>query len=190
MTGQERMAASSKISAPALGMSLFISSEAMFFATLFGAYFTVRGRAASWPPPGAELDAILPALATVVLIASSATIHLAEKAAAASDRRGTARWLGATGMLGLVFLAGQVVEYSQLDFALSDHTFGTLFYSMTGFHGLHVAGGLGAILLVLIKNARGHIARQGPGAVTAVSYYWHFVDVVWVLLFATLYLLR
>ena len=190
MTAHESTAARSEISAPALGMILFISSEVMFFAALFGAYFTVRGRAVEWPPPGAELEIILPALTTGVLIASSATIHLAERAAEAADRAGTARWLAATIVLGLVFLVGQVVEYSQLDFALADHSFGTLFYSMTGFHGLHVAGGLGAISLVVIKNGRGHIARQGPGAVKAVSYYWHFVDVVWILLFATLYLLR
>lgn len=171
-------------------MILFISSEVMFFAALFGAYFTVRGRADRWPPEGAELETILPAIATLVLIASSAAIHRAEKAAAAADQSGTARWLTVTLALGVMFLVGQGVEYAQLDFALSDHSFGTLFYSMTGFHGLHVIGGMAAISLALIKNARGHLSRQGPGPVKAVSYYWHFVDIVWVLLFATLYLLR
>lgn len=185
-TGLQR----AEISAPALGMILFISSEVMFFAALFGAYFTVRGRASQWPPPGAELDIVLPALATLVLIASSFTIHRADAAAASGDHRGTSRWLGLTVTLGIIFLGGQAFEYAQLHFGISAHSFGTLFYSMTGFHGLHVAAGLCAIALVLVKNRRGHLSGGRHGPVKAVSYYWHFVDIVWVLLFATLYLLR
>lgn len=180
----------SEISAPALGMVLFISSEVMFFAALFGAYFTVRGRTGQWPPPGTDLEMVLPAIATIVLVASSFTMHLADAAAAAGDRRRTSRWLGLTVALGVAFLGGQGYEYSQLHFDLSDHSFGTLFYSMTGFHALHVAAGLATIALVLIKNARGHVSAGRHGPVKAASYYWHFVDVVWVLLFATLYLLR
>lgn len=180
----------SEISAPALGMVLFISSEVMFFAGLFGAYFTIRGRAAEWPPPGTEVEILLPAVATAMLIASSFTMHRADGAAATGSRTGTGRWLAITFLLGAAFLVVQGMEYAGLGFRVSDHSYGTLFYAMTGFHGLHVAGGLAAIALVLIKNARGHLAGDRHGPVTAVSYYWHFVDVVWVALFATLYLLR
>lgn len=178
----------SEISAPALGMVLFISSEVMFFAGLFAAYFTIRGRAGEWPPAGAEVEIVLPAVATALLLASSVTMHRAE--GAARDGEATGRWLGITLLLGVAFLVVQGVEYAGLGFRVADHSYGTLFYSMTGFHGLHVAGGLAAIALVSIKNARGHLSDGRHGPVTAVSYYWHFVDVVWVALFATLYLLR
>lgn len=180
----------SEISASALGMILFISSEIMFFAALFGAYFTIRSRTATWPPAGVEVEVALPAFATLVLISSSITIHAADSAALAGDRARTNRWLGTTIALGAAFLVGQALEYAQLGFEVSDHSYATLFYSMTGFHGLHVAGGLAALTVVLIKNGRGHISAARHGPVNAVSYYWHFVDLVWVLLFATLYLLR
>lgn len=180
----------SEISASALGMILFISSEIMFFAALFGAYFTIRSRAGAWPPAGAEVEVALPALATAILISSSITMHAADAAAVTGDRARTTRWLTATIALGAAFLIGQAYEYTQLVFDVSDHSYGTLFYSMTGFHGLHVAGGLAALTLVLIKNGRGEISSARHGPVKAVSYYWHFVDVVWILLFATLYLLR
>ena len=183
-------AARSEMSAPALGMVLFISSEVMFFAGLFGAYFTIRGRAGEWPPPGAEVELVLPALATMMLIASSFTMHRAEGAATTGSRAGTATWLATTFLLGAAFLTVQGVEYAGLDFEISDHSYGTLFYAMTGFHGLHVAAGLAAIGLVAVKNSRGHLVDGRHGPVTAVSYYWHFVDVVWVALFATLYVLR
>ena len=179
-----------EISAPALGMILFIASEVMFFAALFGAYFTIRAGAAEWPPAGTHLEVWLPALATGVLIASSATVHLAAAGAEHGDRAKTSRWLSITIGLGALFLGAQAFEYSQLDFSLSDHAYGTLFYSMTGFHALHVFAGVVALALVWFKNARGHISADRSGPVVAGSLYWHFVDVVWVLLFATLYLLR
>jgi cytochrome c oxidase subunit III len=174
---------------PALGMVLFISSEVMFFGALFGAYFTIRSRTPAWPPAGAEIETLLPALATGVLIASSATMHRADARAAAADRRGTGVWLLVTLALGALFLSTQVYEYSQLGFGPSDHSFGTLFYALTGFHGLHVFAGLVAVGLAWLKNARA-VEGTPHGTVLATSIYWHFVDVVWVLLFATLYLLR
>ena len=179
-----------EISAPTLGMILFIASEVMFFAALFGAYFTIRAGADGWPPAGTHLDVVLPALATGVLVASSATVHLAAAGAENGDRAKTSRWLLITIALGAVFLGAQAVEYSQLDFSLSDHAYGTLFYSMTGFHGLHVFAGIVTLGLVWVKNARGQISTERSGPVVAASLYWHFVDIVWVLLFATLYLLR
>ena len=179
-----------EMSAPALGMILFIASEVMFFAALFGAYFTIRAGAAEWPPPGTHLDLLVPALATGVLVASSATVHLAATGAEHGHRARTSRWLGVTIALGALFLGAQAFEYSQLDFSLSDHAYGTLFYSLTGFHALHVFAGLVTLALVWSKNARGQVSAERPGPVVAAGLYWHFVDVVWVFLFATLYLLR
>jgi len=179
-----------EISASALGMILFIASEVMFFAALFGAYFTIRAGADVWPPHGAELEVLLPALATGVLVASSVTVHVATARAEENDRIGTSRWLLFTIGLGLVFLAAQAWEYGRLEFSVADHTYGTLFYSMTGFHALHVFAGVVALGLAWLKNARGQVSHSRPGPVIAAGLYWHFVDVVWLLLFATLYLLR
>ncbi|HJR45458.1 MAG TPA: cytochrome c oxidase subunit 3 [Actinomycetota bacterium] len=177
------------ITAPALGMILFISSEVMFFAGLFAAYFTIRARAAAWPPAGVEaLEVVLPAIATAVLVGSSFTAHRAVSAAERSDG-GASMWLGITIAMGAVFLGAQGYEYSQLGFSVADHSYGTLFYAMTGFHALHVAGGLAALALVWVKNARGDLRGGHAGPAIAVGYYWHFVDVVWVALFSTLYLL-
>ncbi|MDP9069561.1 MAG: cytochrome c oxidase subunit 3 [Actinomycetota bacterium] len=179
-----------EISASALGMILFISSEVMFFAGLFGAYFTIRATAPEWPPVGVHLAVLLPAIATGVLVASSLSMHRAAQGAERGERSQTSRWLLITIVLGVVFLAGQAYEYSQLGFTVADHAFGTLFYSMTGFHALHVFGGIVTLGLVTIKNARGSVTAERHGPVAAATLYWHFVDVVWVLLFATLYLLR
>lgn len=181
-------ASKAEMSAPALGMLLFISSELMFFGGLFGAYFTIRGRAEAWPPPGTHLDLVLPAIGTIILLSSSVTMHLATARLERVSASGI--WLPATVTLGSIFLAIQGFEYSQLGFTVSDHAFGTLFYSLTGFHGLHVFGGLVALVLMWIREARNQLDAAHPGGLIAASYYWHFVDVVWVLLFSTLYLLR
>ncbi len=188
---REVRAQGAEISAPALGMILFIASEVMFFAGLFGAYFTIRGGATGWPPAGtAELEIWIPAAATVLLMVSSVTMHAAAEAAGHGRDAATARWLLITIALGALFLGGQAFEYSQLDFTVSDHSYGTLFYSMTGFHALHVFAGLVMLGLVWIKTSRGHLSHGRSGPVVAAGLYWHFVDVVWILLFATLYLLR
>ena len=176
-----------------LGMLLFISSEVMFFGSLFGAYFTIRAAASQWPPAGSpEIDVLRTALFSVLLVSSSATIQLAVGAIKRDDRFGFLRWLVVTIGLGTIFLGGQAIEYSELwreGFGVSSNVFFTLFFTMTGFHGLHVLGGLVAMAIVGASVRRGdvHGGRYGPAE--AVSYYWHFVDVVWILLFVTLYLL-
>ncbi|HYO60410.1 MAG TPA: heme-copper oxidase subunit III [Actinomycetota bacterium] len=160
-------------------MTLFVSSEVMFFGGLFAAYFMLRGTAAEWPPPGSvETSLVLPVLLTVCLLASSVTVHAGR--------------LGATIVLGLVFLAGQAYEYAELShegLAASTDVFATLFFTITGFHGLHVAAGLVMLTAVFLRRER-YAGSAGGGPVEAVSYYWHFVDAVWVLVFLTLYVLR
>jgi cytochrome c oxidase subunit III len=175
-----------------LGMLLFISSELMFFAALFAAYFTISTSAAEWPPPGApELPVLRTALFSAALVSSSFTAHAAVAAVRRNDRPGLVRWLAITIGLGLVFLGGQAFEYSGLwadGFGIASGVFTTLFFTMTGFHGLHVLGGLLALVLMAGAAHRGEFSASRHGPVEAVSYYWHFVDVVWVLLFGTLYL--
>jgi cytochrome c oxidase subunit III len=173
-----------------VGTVVWLASELMFFGGLFAAYFTLRSESSEWPPGDVTLETTATAIATAVLVASSGTIHLAGRALERDDRAGTARWLGITLALGALFLANQVREYSVNDFEISSHAYGSIYYLMTGFHGLHVLGGL--VLLVIglaIVGGPGPLPRRGP-AVESVTYYWHFVDVVWVVLFTTIFLIR
>lgn len=177
-----------------LGMTLFISSEVMFFGSLFGAYFTIRGNAQTWPPPGsADIDPLRTGLFSIALIGSSVTQQLGVMAIKKDDTRGLVRWTTITIALGAIFLLNQVFEYSSLaaeGFTVSTNVFSTLFFTMTGFHGLHVLGGL-IVLGLVVSKARGKSlssSRHGPAE--AAGYYWHFVDVVWIFLFSVLYLLR
>jgi cytochrome c oxidase subunit III len=179
---------------PLLGMLLFISSELMFFGSLFGAYFTVRATSSSWPPPGSPgLAVARTALFSVLLLSSSATIQRGVVAGRRNDRAGLVRWLFVTIVLGVAFLSGQAWEYAQLSadgFTISTSVYGASFFSLTGFHALHVLAGLCAIALIAAAARSQGYGPHRLGPVEAVSYYWHFVDVVWVLLFAIIYVLR
>lgn len=172
-----------------VGVVVWLSSELMFFAGLFGAYFTLRSASDAWPPPGVHLDVPRTVAATAVLLASSATMHLAVVAAEQGDRARLVRWLGATALLGSLFLANLLLEWAELDFSASDHAYGSAFYLLTGFHGLHVFGGIAFMVGVVGLVAGRSQAPPGP-PVTVCGYYWHFVDAVWVAMFATLYLIR
>jgi cytochrome c oxidase subunit 3 len=173
-----------------VGAVVWLASEVMFFGGLFAAYFTLRSEASVWPPRGIELETATTAVATVVLIASSFTMHLAVKALRRDDRLATQRWLVVTLALGALFLANQVREFLVLDFGVSTNSYGSLYYTMTGFHGLHVLGGL-VLLGVGVAFMGGVASRERRAAgVEAVAYYWHFVDVVWVGLFLTIFVLR
>src|SRR6266511_6418280 len=183
------------ISSSLLGMVLFIASEVMFFGGLFGAYFTIRAASSTWPPEGtAELDARYAALLTTVLVTSSVFMQLAVYAIRRGDQRWLVRWLGVTLALGFIFLCMQGYDYYTLgvheDFRLSSGVFGSLFYTMTGFHGAHVFGGAAFISIVLLRARSGQFTARYHDTVEMASYYWHFVDVVWVGLFITLYLLN
>ena len=172
-----------------VGVVVWLGSELMFFAGLFAAWFGVRAVNTVWPPEGVELAVGRTALATAVLVASSFTLHAGERAAHGGDQRGAVRWVLLTVALGTAFLANQALEYAELDFTVSSHAYGTLFYVLTGFHGLHVLGGLVLMLAVLAVGV-GPTSRAPLGeGMTVTAYYWHFVDVVWVAMFATIYLL-
>jgi cytochrome c oxidase subunit III len=172
-----------------VGVVVWLASELMFFAGLFAAYFTLRSVNDVWPPDEVELETVRTAIATAVLVASSGAMHMAVVAAKRDDRREAVTWLGITALMGSIFLLNQVTEYAQADFRIDDHAYGSVFYLMTGFHGLHVIGGLvfmGAVAVAIAGRSRAP-AHQ---TVEVCGYYWHFVDVVWVAMFSTIYLLR
>ena len=187
------------ISNPILGMILFITSEVMFFAGLFAAYFNIRAQSDLWPPfrPGTEEQfhlSVLPLVgpATVLLILSSVTCQLAVWAIRKDDRSGFIRNIGVTFLLGVVFLVMQGIDYGMLyseGLTLDAGTFGTTYYTLTGFHGAHVFAGVVMLAVVLYRGLAGQFSSRHHDAVEATSLYWHFVDVVWIALFATLYIL-
>ncbi len=176
-----------------VGMLLFIASEVMFFGGLFATYFNARasvGPGAWGPPEGAhELDLPLAAVLTAILVASSFTMQFGVWAIRRGDNGKLKLWTGITLALGVLFLAGQLYDYSQLGFGISDGVFGTTFYTLTGFHGAHVFGGAVGLTIVLARAMRGQFSARNHVAVEAVSMYWHFVDVVWIGVFSTIYLL-
>jgi cytochrome c oxidase subunit 3 len=173
----------------AIGVVVWLSSELMFFSGLFAAWFTLRASTSPWPPVGVELATGRTALATGVLIASSLTMHGAVRAGEREDRANAIRWLALTALLGLVFLGNQALEYRQAPFSISSHAYGSIFYLMTGFHGLHVLGGL--LFMGAVAGAIGGRTSKAPAGPTVevCAFYWHFVDVVWVAMFSTIYLL-
>ncbi|MDQ6614763.1 MAG: heme-copper oxidase subunit III [Actinomycetota bacterium] len=173
-----------------VGTVVWLASELMFFSGLFAAYFTLRAQSAVWPPPGVDLDTVAATGATILLVASSGTMQLGVRAVARDDRPAFVRWLAATFVLGTVFVLLQVRDWSRLHFSVGTHAYGSAFYLMTGFHGLHVIGGL---LAMTVIAGRASSRRFGSGdlpSVEMLSYYWHFVDVVWIGLWATIFFLR
>jgi cytochrome c oxidase subunit 3 len=180
----------------AVGTIVWLSSELMFFAALFAMYFTIREvRPELWETQPELLNLPFSALNTTVLVLSSVTCQLGVFAAEKGDVVRLRMWFIITFLMGSFFIAGQVYEYSVLastdGLTLSANAYGSVFYLTTGFHGLHVTGGLIAFLLVLGRTftAKRFTHGQATSAIV-VSYYWHFVDVVWIGLFATIYLIQ
>ncbi|HEV8207387.1 MAG TPA: heme-copper oxidase subunit III [Acidimicrobiia bacterium] len=174
----------------AVGTVVWLASELMFFGGLFAAYFTLKAEARVWPPAGVELETALSAIFTLFLIASSGTMVLAVRSLERGDRAGMIRWLLLTLGLGALFLANQIREFYTLDFQVSSNSYGSIYYLMTGFHALHVAAGLLLMLVALaIATGPGPVARRAP-VVDSIGYYWHFVDVVWIGLFTTIFVIR
>ena len=174
-----------------LGVKLGILSEVMLFGALFAAYFVIRSDSPGWPPvAGVERpELLLPGLNTLLLVSSSGTMQLAVRSARVGDRSQILRWLGLTLLLGGIFIGVQGYEFATNGFGLDAGVFGSTFYILTGFHGAHVLAGLGLIAIVANRARRGFISAGRHTAVEATSYYWHFVDAVWLFLFSTLYVL-
>lgn len=178
-----------RVSPSLLGMILFVTSEVMFFGGLFALFLTLRSSAAEWPPAGAEHELVLPLLGTVILLGSSVTVHTAHAALESGRTRpASARLLGTAG-LGLVFLLIQAVEYAGAGFALGDHAYATAFFTLTGFHGLHVALGVAMLLVAALQIRRGSATPERTGQVEATALYWHFVDAIWLLVLVIVYLI-
>ncbi|MFE7130672.1 heme-copper oxidase subunit III [Streptomyces sp. NPDC057638] len=179
-----------------VGTVIWLSSELMFFAALFAMYFTLRSvrGAEYWSERADLLNFPFSLTNTTILVLSSLTCQLGVFAAERGDVKKLRTWFIVTFIMGAIFIGGQVYEYTELvqhGLSLSSDPYGSVFYLTTGFHGLHVLGGLFAFLLVLGRTyaARRFTHEQATSAIV-VSYYWHFVDVVWIGLFATIYMIK
>jgi len=177
-----------------VGTIVWLSSELMFFAGLFAMYFVARaGSGGDWPPENVHLNLYLAVPNTIILILSSVTCQMGVFAAERGDVFGLRRWYLLTLIMGAIFVAGQGYEYMSLvrdGITFSSSSYGSAFYMATGFHGLHVCGGLVAFVLLLLRTRMSKFTPAQATSAIVVSYYWHFVDIVWIGLFATIYFIR
>jgi cytochrome c oxidase subunit 3 len=175
-----------------VGTIVWLSSELMFFASLFAMYFTVRSvNQPNWPADDVVLDLKTAAPFTIILVLSSVTCQLGVFAAERGDVAGLRYWFIVTFFMGAIFIGGQSFEYfGHNEFGLSSHGYGSVYYITTGFHGLHVLGGLVAFIFLLVRSTFGPFTPGQATAAIVVSYYWHFVDIVWIGLFTVIYLIR
>ena len=184
---------SSRIDRQTLGILLFIVSEVMLFGAFFASYFFIRvvANEGAWPPEPFELPVWVAFMNTLILVSSSFTIHWALEGVRRDNRRALQMGLMLTWLLGATFLFIQMNEYVHVGFSARDGAFGSIFYGLTGLHGAHVAVGL---LLLTIANVRAFRGHYGPAAkdhlgVEVPGIYWHFVDVMWIIVFTTVYVL-
>ena len=171
---------------------LFLATEVMFFTGLIGTYLVIRLGAATWPNPAERLAVDVTAFNTFVLICSSATVVKALTAIQKGDKRGLVRWLGLSILLGAFFVGVQVYEYIELVKAgatPNQDLFWSTFYAMTGFHGLHVVVGVIWLVCLWFGALRGSYSATNHVRIELGGLYWHFVDLVWVLLFTLVYLM-
>jgi cytochrome c oxidase subunit 3 len=181
---------SSRVDAQFLGMLLFIISEVMLFGAFFTAYFFIRVvGGAEWPAQGTELPVAVAGVNTAILISSSFTMHWALESAKAENRAGMRAGLLITFLLGATFLTIQINEYVHLGFAPSSSAQGTIFYGLTGLHGAHVFVGLLLLSFATTRAFRGHFSAKEHRGVEVPGIYWHFVDVMWIIVYSTIYIL-
>jgi cytochrome c oxidase subunit III len=171
-------------------MILFLISEAFLFGSLFWTYYYLRANTPVWPPNGVELDTGLASVNTVVLLSSSAVIWLAGRAIGRKNEKGLASGLGVTILFGLIFLIITAWEWTHVPFRPWTNAYGSIFYTLTGFHALHVFGGVLLLSALLARTLRHRFTFQNFRPVEIGSLYWHYVDLIWLIVFSTLFIIR
>jgi cytochrome c oxidase subunit III len=181
---------SSRVDRETLGMLLFIISEIMIFGAFFTAYFFIRiVNRDPWPAHGTDLPEAVAGINTAILVSSSVTLHWALVSARKGNRFGMKAGMLTTFLLGLSFLTIQINEYIHIGFAPHDSAQGTVFYSLTGLHGAHVFIGLCLLAFITIRTFRGHYSPESHRGMEVPGIYWHFVDVMWIVVYTTVYVL-
>jgi cytochrome c oxidase subunit 3 len=183
---------SSRVEPALLGMMLFIVSEVMVFGAFFTAYFFIRvvAEGHTWfPIDGKDLPVAVAGVNTAILVSSSLTLHWAQTSIKNGNRFGLQAGMSATFLLGLTFLFIQINEYVHIGFAPQDHAQATVFFSLTGLHGAHVTIGLILLGMVTIRSFKGHFSPEEHHGVEIPGIYWHFVDVMWIVVYTTIYVI-
>jgi cytochrome c oxidase subunit III len=177
-----------------VGTIVWLSSELMFFAALFAMYFSIRAAdPGMWKEHTPHLNLWYATPFTTVLVLSSVTCQMGVFAAEKGDVFALRRWFTVTFVMGLIFVLGQLNEYISLvneGIKINSDGYGSMFYLTTGFHGLHVTGGLIAFIVFMIRTTMGRFTPAQATSAIVVSYYWHFVDIVWIALFSMIYWLQ
>jgi heme/copper-type cytochrome/quinol oxidase subunit 3 len=175
-----------------LAMWLFLGSECLLFGGLISTYMLYRGRTQSGPRPETVYDIPFTSVSSFVLLMSSLTMVLAVSAAHKGDIRRTRLWLTTTALLGATFVGGQVYEFTAFyreGLGFTTNLFGSSFYTLTGFHGVHVTVGIIMLLSLVFITLRGNISGARAEVVELIGLYWHFVDIVWIVIFTLVYLI-
>ena len=181
---------SSRISPSILGMFLFIGSEIMLFGSFFTAYFFVRVvNGIPWPTPPFELPVFVAGVNTAILVTSSFTMHWALQSIKRNNRRGLQAGLVLTILMGTAFLLTQFIEYAHVGFNTGDGAFASVFFGLTGLHGAHVFVGLTLLTIAAVRAFRGHYTPEHHHGVELPGIYWHFVDVMWIVVYFTVYII-
>ena len=181
---------SSRVTSSVLGMLLFIASEIMLFGAFFTAYFFVRVvNGIDWPPHPFHLPVFVAGVNTAILVTSSFTMHWSLQSIKSGNRAGLQGGLTLTFLMGLTFLLTQILEYARIGFTPHDQAFGTIFFCLTGLHGAHVFVGLTILAAMTVRAFRGHFSPEEHTGVEIGGIYWHFVDVMWIVVFTTVYIL-
>ncbi|GLB62854.1 putative cytochrome c oxidase subunit III [Dietzia sp. NCCP-2495] len=177
-----------------VGTIIWLSQELMFFAGLFAMYFVSKANSGGdWPSYPVHLNVPFAVTITVILVASSFTCQMGVFAAEQGDVFGLRRWYTISAVMGTVFLVGQAYEYAVLvmeGVTISSSVYASVFFITTGFHGLHVAAGVIAFVVLIMRTTMSRFTPAQATAAIVVSYYWHFVDVVWIGLFVTIYFIQ
>jgi cytochrome c oxidase subunit III len=182
---------SSRADPAVLGILLFIISEVMVFGAFFTAMFFIRvAQGDPWPAHGTTLPVEVAGFNTAILVSSSFTMHWAQTSIKNGNRFGLKAGIFTTFLLGCTFLFIQINEYANIGFSPQDHAQGTIFYSLTGLHGAHVFIGLVLLLIVVIRSWRGHYSPEEHRGVEVPGIYWHFVDIMWIVVYLTVYVIR
>ncbi|MBW4558555.1 MAG: heme-copper oxidase subunit III [Trichormus sp. ATA11-4-KO1] len=171
------------------GFIVFLLSESVIFLSFFAGYIIYKTTTPNWLPAGVSgLEIKEPAINTVILVSSSFVIYLAERALQRHNLMGFRVYLAATMAMGSYFLVGQGIEWSNLTFGFTSGVYGGMFYLLTGFHGLHVLTGILLQLIIFVRSFFPGNYESGHFGVNATSLFWHFVDVIWIVLFILIYL--
>ena len=173
-----------------LAVVLFLASELMFFAGLFATYFDLRTTAGVWPQPGARLNVPEATFGTFLLFLSSVLMFLVTRAMDRENFSAARRWLATVLVCAAGFVVVAIHGYSRETFSISSSAYGSIYYAMTGFHLLHVCAGIALLLALMVGMRSQALLVNCRAGAEAMTYYWHFVFVVWLGIFATIYFIR